>query len=312
MKLSELIRLQERCHGPACLERSVGDGYLYVNNPFFRRVRDAALGAGFRFSTRDPGGYFGFPLLGLDKVLESRQIPFRDNLTALEQLEAFRPGFFGLRDLTENRPTPNYTLHEAAHAVAYHEAFGKRCVREAFTDPKALLLVITGEAFAMTAEYLAACAVQGPVAGWLFSINSYRRRTQAKRPIGELIGNLGQPRVIWALLGAFVQSNFLRDTLSRRELQHIMAHCPEGSSADLQAEFGKLRSSVARAMQMSPEFRYETARLFLTKFGYPRKIENLLGVDPFQSFRADGAYWKVFDRLVALLVGDPARFGGCS
>src|SRR6187401_1721996 len=169
MKLAGLLQSHHRHLGPGCLSRNLGDGCLYAKNPFFRRVRDAALDRGYGFTRTDPDGYFGFPLVGLDTVLESRSIPYRDNVTALERLEAARPGFFTLADLDVNRPVPNYVLHEAAHAVAYHESFDRsRSVAETFAEPDNLLLVLMGEAFAMTAEYLAACSVTGPLQRWFF------------------------------------------------------------------------------------------------------------------------------------------------
>jgi hypothetical protein len=102
--LRELIALQRRCHGPRRLVESAGDGFLYLENPFFRRVRDAAWSAGFRYTLSDAGGYYGFPLIHLHTILSRREIPYRPSFSALQHLEARRPGFFTLADLQKNRP----------------------------------------------------------------------------------------------------------------------------------------------------------------------------------------------------------------
>jgi len=50
----------------------------------------------------------------------------------------------------------------------------------ALSEPANLVRVQLGEAFAMTSEYFAACAVSGTLHDWFFSINSYRHRTPAR------------------------------------------------------------------------------------------------------------------------------------
>lgn len=306
MKLAGLLQSHQSQLGAGCLSRNLGDGCLYAKNPFFRRVREAALERGYAFAEADLNGYFGFPLLGLDSVLESRSIPYRDNVTALERLEAARPGFFTLADLHVNRPVPNYVLHEAAHAVAYHESFDRsRSVAESFADPGNLLLVLMGEAFAMTAEYLAACSVTGPLQRWFFSINSYRRRTQAKQAIGEAMLELGERSVVWVLLNGFVAVNTLRESLKEREVRQLLEHCPV-SPEPTAGQLARLRRAVSEAIKMSREFRVDTARLFLCKFGYTRRIERRLALDSLRTVDVDARYRASLARLVDVLVADAA------
>ncbi|HEY6727097.1 MAG TPA: hypothetical protein VI197_23850 [Polyangiaceae bacterium] len=306
MKLALVLEQHQRSLATGGLPRNLGDGYLCAHNPFFARIRSEALARGYGFSERDPGGYFGFPLLGLDLVLESRKIPYRDNVTALERLEAARPGFFTLAELSSNRPSPNYVLHEAAHAVAYAVAFGSRPVREAFADPGHLPWVLAGEAFAMAAEYLAACCVGGSLHRWFFSINSYRHRTQAKRAIGDLMLELGEVPVVWALLSGFVASNTLRESLKEREVCALLEHVPPHTLPQ-RRQLSALRRAVSEAIKMSRAFRVDTARLFLCKFGYSRRIERQLQFDCVQQIERDPHFRGTLRRLVDVLVVAPAR-----
>lgn len=309
MKLVDLLESQRTLHGPRRLRRSVGDGYLFAHNPYFRRVREAALGRGFQFTTCDTEGYFGFPLLGLDVILTTRKIPYRDNVRALEALERARPGFFRLSDLHQNRPRPNYVLHEAAHAVAFHEVFGRPAsVAETLAEPTHLLGILTGEAFAMTAEYLAACCVSGALHRWLFSVNSYRHRTQAKRALGNLMLELGQPPVIAALLGGFVVSNHLRESITLKDLEVLFDRMP-GLEKPRFGQCKRLKGAVSRAMKMSREFRVDTARLFLCKFGHARRFERGLTKHPLRSAAANDDYFSALARLMDVLVHDPRQRG---
>ncbi len=306
MKLAELVALQRRYQGARRLRRSLGDGYLYAENPFFRRIRDAALGAGFRYTLEDPGAYFGFPLTALPTVLETRRIPYRASFDAVLALERSRPGFFSLRDLEKNRPTPNYLLHESAHAVAFAALFGRpRDVRAALGDRDRLVHVMLGEAYAMTAEYLAACAVQGPLHAWLFSISSYRHRTQKKKAAGELVLEIGLPAMTWALIAAFLENNFLVDGLRAAQVERLLELGPYAAPLARDAALvRRLGSCLGGLMVMDPGFRLDTSRLFLTSLGYPRNIRRVLDFDPLDVVERDNALRAKIERLVAVLSGD--------
>ena len=281
----------------------MGDGFLYLNNPFFRRVRDASLAAGFRFTLVDPGAYYGFPLVHLDTILSRRQIPYRPSFTALEHLEERRPGFFTLADLQKNRPTPNYLLHESAHAVAFQALFGRpRDVGAALSEPGSLVKLMLGESFAMTAEYFAACAVRGQPHAWFFSISSYRHRTQKKKAVGELLERHGFDFVGRAVLLAFLYNNFLVDRLDRRQLAALAdAADPRVARRLSPSALRQLGSSLSGLMVMSPEFRYDTSRLFLSMFGRSRNIRRELSADPLSLLGADSQAQAAVAKLVALL-----------
>lgn len=287
----------------------MGDGFLYLKNPYFRRIRDAALSAGFRFKLGDVGAYYGFPLIHLDTILSRRQIPYRPSLTALEHLEESRPGFFTLGDLQKNRPAPNYLLHESAHAVAFHALFGRpKNVAQALSEPSALVKLMLGESFAMTSEYFAACAVQGQPHGWFFSISSYRHRTQKKKAVGELVTRYGFEFVARAVVLAFLYNNFLVDRLDRKRLGALVVVADAGIARKLSpAALRKLGSALNGLMVMNPEFRYDTSRLFLTMFGRSRDIRRELSADPLQLLATDPAAQHEAFRLVALLGGSADR-----
>ena len=295
--------MQRRCHGRQRLAQSVGDGFLYLNNPFFRRVRDASLAAGFRFTLADPGAYYGFPLVHLDTILSRRQIPYRPSFTALEHLEERRPGFFTLADLQKNRPAPNYLLHESAHAVAFRALFGRpRDVGAALSEPGSLVKLMLGESFAMTAEYFAACAVRGQPHAWFFSISSYRHRTQKKKAVGELLERHGFDFVGRAVLLAFLFNNFLVERLDRRQLAALAdAADPRLARRLSPSALRQLGSTLSGLMVMDPEFRYDTSRLFLTMFGRSRNIRRELSADPLSLLGADSQAQAALGKLIALL-----------
>jgi hypothetical protein len=302
ISLAELLALQQRYHGSARILENLGDGFLYRHNPFFRRVRDAARARGIGFTQEDPGDYFAFPLVALDTVLKTRKVPYRANYAALSAFDRARPGFFTLADLQKNRPLPNYLLHESAHALAFHELFGRpRDVHAALSEPAKLVHVVLGEAYAMTAEYFAACAVSGPLHAWFFSINSYRQRTPGKKAIGELVTRLGLPLLVWLVLVAFLENNFFVERLPLPTLDRALELYPLGKASVARADRARLCGALSALMVMNPEFREDTARLFLTMHGYRRNIRRVLSAEPLDLIAADADLSTRLARLVRTL-----------
>jgi hypothetical protein len=308
VKLAELIALQRAHHGPGRLRGNLGDGLLFAKNPFYRRIRRATLVRGFRFTTDDPGDYFAFPLAALDVLFETRRVPYRDNVSALARLERVRPGFFELRDLAKNRPLPNYVLHESAHAVAFHELFGRpKRVRAALAEPGALLAIELGEAYAMTSEYFAACAASAGVHRWVFAINSYRQRVPARETIGALVPELGLEALVFSVLCAFLSNLFFEERLARDDVERMLELWAGGGTRRAPpkpAVRQRLRRALSELMVMNPEFRRDTTRLFLTMFGRSRRVEDVLSADPLELLGRNGRALEASRRLARLLARD--------
>jgi hypothetical protein len=308
VKLAELIALQRKHHGPGRLRGNLGDGLLFARNPFYRRVRLATLARGFRYTADDPGDYFAFPLAALDVLYATRRVPYRDNVGAVARLERLRPGFFELKDLAKNRPLPNYVLHESAHAVSFHELFGRpKNVPKALALPGSLLGIELGEAYAMTAEYFAACATRPGVERWVFSINSYRQRVPAKAAIGELVGELGLEPVAFCVLLAFLANLFFEERVALASVERMFELHAAGEPRKAPPKLAvrqKLRRALSALMRMNPEFRRDTTRLFLTTFGRARSVEKVLGDDPLELLGRDEASLLAAKRLVRVLARD--------
>lgn len=305
LSLAEVLRIQRENHGARRLAGSLGDGFLYRNNPFFRRVRDAAVKRGIAFTEQDPGDYFAFPLVALDVVLARRQVPYRASASALAAFERSRPGFFTLADLRLNRPLPNYVLHESAHAVAFHELFGRpRDVHAALSEPAKVVHAVLGEAYAMTAEYFAACAVSGPLHAWFFSISSYRHRTPAKKAVGELVEALGLPLLVWLVLVGFLENNFFVERFDSKTLDRALELSPLESTPRVSAAQRKrLCRALSELMVMDPEFREDTARLFFCMHGHGRNIRRVLAGDPLTRIAAESSLTRPLRALVGVLAG---------
>jgi hypothetical protein len=187
--------------------------------------------------------------------------------------------------------------------VAFQALFGRpRDVGRALSEPEALVKLMLGESYAMTAEYFAACAVQGQTHAWFFSISSYRHRTQKKKAVGQLLERYGFDFVGRAVLLAFLYNNFLVDRLDARQVSRLAALADERVARRLgKAEQRALAGALNGLMVMSPEFRYDTARLFLTMFGRSRNIRRELRADPLDLLDREHAAAATVPRLIRTL-----------
>jgi phytoene dehydrogenase-like protein len=66
-------------------------------------------------------------------------------------------------------------------------------------------------------------------------------------------------------------------------------------------ELRRLGSTLNGLMVMSPEFRYDTARLFLTMFGRSRNIRRELSADPLALLAVDPVARAAVQELVGVL-----------
>jgi hypothetical protein len=112
------------------------------------------------------------------------------------------------------------------------------------------------------------------------------------------LSELGSEAVVGSVLLAFLVNNFLIDRLDRRRFGALSAHAGMRLGAK-HAE--KLRGALNGLMVMSPEFRHDTARLFLSMFGRSRDIRRELAKDPFDLLERDPRCAMAVTRLVRTL-----------
>jgi len=273
--LADLLARDDAVQSAISLRANLGDGILCKSNRIYSRVRRQALQAGYEFNLNGSESYFGWPLVSLDTVLSTKEIPYRNNRAGLVHLEESRPGYFRIRDLNHNRPLPNYLLHESAHAVAFERLFDtKKEVGSQLRERRNLTRVLLGESFAMTAEYFAACCVNSPTDQWLFSINSYRHRVPGKSAIAELISERGGDTAAAIVLLTFLQTNSLVSRLRGKDLERLFEILGEPSPRTSEGQ--RLLRHLNELMKMNPLFLRDTTRLFLGSLGYPREVERLL------------------------------------
>jgi hypothetical protein len=265
----------------------------------FRAVRLEALRRGVRFTSR--GGsplerlYYAFPLMSLDEVIDARTIPYRANFPWLEILERRAPGGFTLDDLKRGELQFNYLFHESAHLIAHDELFGHRSPPRLPKTAATLLGVMVGEAFANTAECLSAAFAEGEIAAYFLDANCHFRANE--REVAELrraAGRFGFPAAAKVLLGAFLYSNYLYETLTARELRRVARFAGLAPGAPI--------ARLARiGLQLNEKFRATTTPLHLRKTGFGAGLARQFAADPLRLLEGKPALRRKARRLAELV-----------
>jgi hypothetical protein len=272
--LAELITVHRQFSPKGFLPENLGDGFLLAENPVFRNVRTEAKALGFRFSRNNHGLYYTFPLMSLDSVIESRQIPYRDNFSWLPILEKSAPGQFTLTELKRSELQFNYVFHEAAHCIAHAKFFARARFSSLPKNADTLRKIMLGEAFANMVECLSAAFAEGEIGSYFLDGNCHFRSSPREvREIRRAARKWGYEKTAKVLLGGFLYANYLLDRLGRSELNRIA----QFAGLEKGASIGKLASI---GTELSEQFRTTTTHLHLIKMGFPARISSLMRGDP--------------------------------
>lgn len=290
MKLKETLRRHDGAKAPGGLKAVLGDSYLLRENPMYRRTRDLARAAGFRFVPAWDS-YRRAPLFELGAILRKKTIPYNETVPTLRRLAREH----GVDDPMEDVPVnlTGYQFHESAHGIcdAAFASFRPRGGREK------ILIALLGESYANATESMAVTFVDDDVHRFFFEQNSYlyadERRTRERRRAARAWGAEGLFRLLWL---SYLYSNFLVDDLKRSELEGVLRFAL-GKPALTKTDVALGTALFRDAYELNPDFRLKTARLFLRLLGVKGDVRRLLDFDFSGVFFGRGDLHGRFDEL---------------
>ena len=278
LSVGALLRVHRQFRPSGYLPRNLGDGFLCSENRIFSNLRKEAIRRGIRFSDRldtpTVRNYYAFPLMSLDEIVDSREIPYRPNAVWLEILEKRAPGIFSITELKRGELQFNYLFHESAHLVAHDEFFGRKSILKVPKNSETLLAFMLGEAYANTVECLSSAIEGGEVASFFLDANChFRANVKELRVMRRWIERRGFSATGRVLLGAFLYANYLYEKLGIYELEEIsvFAGIEDGR---------KIRDLAEIGLGLNGEFRSITTPFHLVKTGFSANLKRLFSVDP--------------------------------
>lgn len=277
MKLFTLIEAHRSFASEAgALKDSFGDGYLLNKNHFFSRIRKASLAAGFRFSPRIDDSYLALSLSQLDSIMAKKEIPYFNNVSVLESLEAKIPKLTTWDDISDNLKG-NHVFHEACHAVA--KTFTRNLSKslQAESVENKVLLMLLEESFANTCELLSIIDANDQIHRVFIELNSYVYMMDDRANLINAVKDMGAPTIIRFMLLSYLHANFLRPP-DEKDFERCFALSAGGKTLDTKNK-KTLRALSKIAFKLNPRFREVTTRFHLKLNGINKDVASLGGFD---------------------------------
>lgn len=292
MKLGRLLEFHQNNLTDLGLSKSLGDSFLLQHNPVFRSVRNTANELGFRYIDQMDSKYLALPLSQLETVLESKSIPYFDNVSVLFDIESKIKNVTTWDDITDNLKK-NHVFHESCHGIARSAAEG--IFKDELPSDRQILRLLIEESFANSCELLGIVAVEDTAHRIFYELNSYifmfDDRTQLKR----LISEIGYPATIRFLIFCYLFSNFLHEKMNESDFQELI------KILKLQAHptsTHKILRSVAKiAFELNPRFRWVTTTFYLRLAGLSISTTELNKIEFLKIMTGDPRFLTLIESL---------------
>ena len=259
----------------------LGDSYLHEKNPIYYNIKERAAQIGCEF-VEAWQQYLLLPFHELNKIIETKKIPYVPHGRLLRELEAKRPGAFSVDDL----PMPeSYHMHEAAHVIAEDFFVNVACK----TDQEKILKMILCESFANTVDALACVFARDEEHQYYLKLNCYMNPDREDMDaLDRLISKKGFKETFNTVFFAYVYANFFRENpaMNQSEDHQIIVHMSE---------------------KLDPQFRYQTTGIYLKMAGYDGDIMDILNF-PFMSvYEKNEGFQQVVEKMSNVLL--PSSYG---
>ena len=305
--LQEILEVQKRHAGsPRTFPGVIGDGYLYDNNQIFRNIRNTVLELGYTFEENPSSPYYTFPLISLKDLLETKTIPYRNNLYWIEKIDRLRAGTFSLGDLTLG-PEATHLCHESAHCIAdfiLKEGHTSSAIPKNFKDKGELLKILLAESYANTAESMVANLLpQNKQNHWFLEQNLYMRLTDPS--VGRLRRRLGLKGLTELTLLLFLYANFMfvqiNPVMEKRILKFLGIDPALLKDKKFHSDLRSLEKNIA--FTLNPQFIVVTTSFYLKMLGYRAAFSKMLNFDPVIELSKDTGWRKKIALLGQVIDG---------
>ncbi len=280
MNCSEALKLLDAVvSSPRSLPNSIGDQLLYQSNPLFRRVRDLAVRADFKFELNGHVEYFASPVMGLDRILSSKTIPYRDNLSAFREFCGVYPNLPLACLSNGHEPRHSHVLHESAHCLGDWHFYTPN--GDLDLERKAFIAVLV-EAIAQATDLMVNFFANDQLHYWCLVINhNWQLEQDLRENLVHLVNQYGFRQVFRPIIYFMLFANYHRTFISDREWKRILSFLGFMKFKNDNDE-KKLRRFLGSALDMDPLFRYEATRNYFCGNGTIDAYQRVLQKEPLE------------------------------
>lgn len=285
MKLSVMLdkHYEARANG---LAASFGDGYLMQKVSVFRNIREKTLSLGYSYSDKPDAAYQSLPMSQLENILESKVVPYTDNVTALSTL-CKKAGDLDWDHVVDNLK-PNFVFHESCHAVARSESQKVKA-----TDlPARLTVLLIEESFANACEFFAIADAADLATRNFLEVNSYFTAFEDRTNLEKAISRFGRTEMFKVILLCYVHANFLNEKLSDQDFKKLL-HVLNLKNLENSA----VKSLLKNCFNLNLRFRYTTTEMYLRVNGIRTPVEQALDFDYLQLVQSHAPLLNLINSL---------------
>ena len=303
----DLLRSDLAARSRLGLARCLGDSFLVRENPIVRRVREAVLARGYRFSASPPYDYAGLPLWCLPAIYETRVIPFRVNVEAARRAVLEKPSFFSMADLITLGLPSNAITHESVHCLV-HDLVTRpprqRSARAAAQDE--VLSSQLAEAFSNAVESFGGYYAVSEEHRAFYRLNTFEASPGANRSYVEvLLDSVGPVDTLVILVLGYLASNFLWRRANATAIDRVLAVEMDPELLGRRARRAA-HAAFREGFNLSRVFRLRTTALYFRALGRRDKVTDILAFDFVAALARDKALLEAIRVLARLVCGESA------
>jgi hypothetical protein len=316
MKLRLVLAQHQKFSHAQALKKNLGDAFLIQHNPVFRVIRAEAIRRGFRFSPNRFHDYDALALTQLPKILNTKTIPYCDNVTALQDVEKRAPKAFNLGEVPPLRA--NYVLHETAHGVArvlrekhVGKLPGKKGLGTLKSQQELALAILVEESFANACESFSNLYATNALHDEFLYKNSYIMEKPTERAhLVNCVKLIGEALTFQLLFYSFLYSNFLKTNTALEDFNLVLTQLFFNSPAKM----GKLKKTDLRTLKktfqigldLDPQFTIFTNAFCLRLMGIKKDLFEVLSFDFMGTMGKSVAYQNLIQEY-SRLFSSPSR-----
>ena len=303
-QLVNLLKLDDQYSDPSALADSFGDRFIYSHNYVFRNIRDLVLKAGYRFDASDEMNSRCGPYTVLQKIIDTKTIPYMPTFKHLSQLQKTVNGPLIFDHVLQGLTNYNPTLHESAHGICHTLLPPSRDPLDRSHSAQ-ILKHHLGEAFALTSEVMASQQTNSRIHDIFFHMNSHRRilsykvsnkDLKLKLALFRLQDSHGFAHVFKLIMITYLYSLCLYQNIGAQEKNRIRQVIKLHTPWDIEEKLA-LEHIVPFTYSVKPQFRIFVSELYFKIWGINEDIEKLHSFEPLLVLRRDEELLQAIDQL---------------
>lgn len=285
MLIHDILAFHHAQTAPLAHVDILGDAFLLRENRIYRNIKRAAVEMGCQYKEAWPQ-YLSLPFHELNKIVETKTIPYIPHARMLQNIENKRERFF----TTDHLQMPESVhMHEAAHVIA-ENLFSNVPFK---SSQEKILKTMLCESFANTVDALACVDATDEMHQYFLVHNCYMNPDKEDlEALIRLIQDIGFKSSFMLILFGYLHSNFLHAALSQNTVKEFIGV----SSPDTEIV-------VAMCEKLDPQFRVQTTEMYLRLEGYDGEVFDILDFPFMNLWRENLHFLRANESMSQILSG---------